>query len=298
MIAHPIRRMRGDNETRCPQPAGDPRIKIGVGPRPTARNRGSIVFNGPAMHFPLMNFILLPSTVDAPDPAALDSDLTRHASRPVARIWETSPALVMPRSYLRYPNVDAMRARFAARGLPVYVRNSGGGLVPQGPGIVNLSLAYPLLGPPGRWLEPVYLHLCTLLSEALAPLGVDAHPASVAGSFCDGQFNLACGQGGSTRKIAGTAQHWRINTSGDSGYTVLAHALLLVQPDLATIHRELNAFERALGSGRSYDVSKTTTVASLTEKGDDGDLMQRVRRQLHAVVTHASPPEVGAASGR
>lgn len=244
-----------------------------------------------------MNFILLPSTVDAPDPAALDSDLMRRASRPVARIWEMSSALVMPRGYLRYPNLDAVRARFATRGLPIYMRDSGGGLVPQGPGIVNLSLAYPLPGPPGRWLGPVYLHLCALLSEALVALGVDAHPASVAGSFCDGRFNLACGQGRNTRKIAGTAQRWRINTPGDSAYTVLTHALLLVQPDLTIIHCELNAFERALGSGRSYDVGKTTTVASLTGKGDDGDLMQRVRRQLHTVVARASPPEVGAASG-
>lgn len=239
-----------------------------------------------------MNFTLLENDVQARDPVAVDADLMRRASRPVARIWDTPPALVMPRAYRRYPKAETARARFAARGLPVYVRASGGGLVPQGPGILNLSLAYPLPGPMGRWVEPVYLHLCALLGAALTPLGIDARPAAVAESFCDGRFNLACGSGTEARKVAGTAQYWRVNAPRNPGYTVLAHALLLVQPDLVAVHRNLNAFERALESGRSYDPGKATSVANQIERGETGDLMQRVRQRLQTVVEHAAPPEI------
>lgn len=239
-----------------------------------------------------MNFTLIENGAQARDPVAVDADLMQHASQPVARIWDTPPALVMPRAYLRYPKAETARAQFAARGLPVHVRASGGGLVPQGPGILNLSLAYPLAGPMGRWMEPVYLHLCVLLRAALAPLGIDAHPTAVVGSFCDGRFNLACGTGAGVRKIAGTAQYWRINAPRNSGYTVLAHALLLVQPDLAAVHHNLNAFERALGSGRTYDPAKATSVADQIDDAETGDLMQRLRQQLQTVVEHAAPPEI------
>ncbi|TAN10577.1 MAG: lipoate--protein ligase family protein [Burkholderiaceae bacterium] len=243
-----------------------------------------------------MTFTLLHDSAIVPDPIAVDTRLMQRASSPVAQIWGTSRALVMPRAYSRYPNVDAVRGRLAARGLPVYVRASGGGLVPQGPGILNVSLAYPLPGPVGHWVEPIYRHLCALLSLALAPFGIDARPAAVTGSFCDGRFNLAHGRGTDVRKIAGTAQYWRLNAARDSGYTVLAHALLLVQPDLAAIHRDLNAFEHAIHSGRSYDAGKTTSVAQLTAVDSAGDLMQRVRGNLSTAIERAEPPRITCAS--
>lgn len=242
-----------------------------------------------------MTFALLHGPHMVPDPVAVDSRLLRRATHPVARIWESPRALVMPRAYSRYAEVDAVRERFAARGLPVYVRASGGGLVPQGPGILNVSLAYPLVGSPGDWVEPVYLHLCGLLADALAPLGIEAHPAAVSGSFCDGRFNLACGNGNQIRKLAGTAQYWRLNGPPHASYTVLAHALLLVQPDLAAVHRDLNAFERAIHSGRRYDAGKTTSVARLVRAHEADDLMARVRGRLRALIESARPPRDPAA---
>lgn len=237
-----------------------------------------------------MSFTLLHRPHIAPDPVAVDSRLLQRAAQPTARIWESSRSLVMPRAYARYPEADAVRKRFAARGLPVHVRASGGGLVPQGPGILNLSLAYPLAGPPGQWVEPVYLHLCALLADALAPFGIDAHPAAVSGSFCDGRFNLACGAGGQARKLAGTAQYWRLNGPRQTGYTVLAHALLLVQPDLDAIHEDLNAFEQAIHSGHHYDARKTVSVAQLLGANEIDGLMARVRERLVVLVRSADPP--------
>src|SRR5260370_33494070 len=61
----------------------------------------------------------------------------------------------------------------------------------------------------GTLAEAIYLHLCGILAGALRTLGVDTHWQAVAGSFCDGRFNLAWGSADDARKIAGTAQYWR-----------------------------------------------------------------------------------------
>src|SRR5437870_8799003 len=60
----------------------------------------------------------------------------------LAHLWEGAPGFVVPRSYERLPRFAAARDRWAASGLPVQVRASGGGLVPQGPGVLNLTLAW------------------------------------------------------------------------------------------------------------------------------------------------------------
>jgi len=51
--------------------------------------------------------------------------------------------IVVPRSYRHKPSFAAARAALAADGLPVHIRLSGGGVVPQSPATVNLQLAYP-----------------------------------------------------------------------------------------------------------------------------------------------------------
>jgi hypothetical protein len=51
-----------------------------------------------------------------------------------------------------------------------------GGLVPQGPGIINLSLAWPVQQPLGEAAEPIYHSLCAVLQRTLARFGVASHP--------------------------------------------------------------------------------------------------------------------------
>lgn len=50
------------------------------------------------------------------------------------------------------------------------------GLVPQGPGIINLSLAWPVQQPLGEAAEPIYHSLCAVLQRTLARFGVASHP--------------------------------------------------------------------------------------------------------------------------
>jgi len=230
------------------------------------------------------------------DPVAAEDALLARAEALPAYLWEAPVSLVVPRSYRRHAALEAARARFAAEGCTVHLRPSGGGLVPQGPGILNLSLAYPVRGTPGEWSGTIYRHLCDLLREALGTFGVATHWQAVEGSFCDGRFNLAWGEGAAARKIAGTAQYWR-PLPAEPGlprrHAVLSHAVLLVDPDLAAAHARANAFEQAIASGRRYDAARTVSVAqALAAQGAPVPpaLMAHVRQALHAALAASQPP--------
>ncbi len=243
-----------------------------------------------------MNVRLLDAPDLTSDPIAAESALLDQLSQPVARLWQAPLSLVVPRNYCTQAGFEAVRARFAAQVCPVYVRPSGGGLVPQGPGILNLSLAYTVPARVAVRPEPVYLHLCELLRAPLAALGVPTHWQEVEGSFCDGRFNLACGDGAQARKIAGTAQYWR-RVRGDGRapghYAVLAHAVLLVDVDLEAAHERANAFEQALGTGRRYRVDRTTSVARMLGVSGGEDFRAELRQRLGDVVSRAQPPVLG-----
>ncbi|TLV14668.1 lipoate--protein ligase family protein [Klebsiella indica] len=185
-----------------------------------------------------------------------------RAGDAVAQLWQAPRGFVVPGSYRKFAALSTVSEQFSRRGWPIWLRRSGGGLVPQGPGIINLSLAWPLYQPLGEAAEPVYLFLCALLQRTLASFGVASHFQAVSGSFCDGRYNLACGEGEHARKIAGTAQYWR-PMPGGKGHVVLAHAVILLDADLQAAHLAANAFEARLGSGRIYRADKTVTLAEL-----------------------------------
>ncbi|AZG16158.1 lipoate--protein ligase family protein [Cupriavidus pauculus] len=237
-----------------------------------------------------------------PDPAEADPlqgelALLDHAARqgPVAQLWEAPLSLVIPRSYLRQPGIEAARADFAARGCPVWLRMSGGGLVPQGPGILNVSLAYAVPKGAATWMEPVYLHLCEVIAAGLRQVGVETHWQAVEGSFCDGRYNLAWGPGDAARKIAGTAQYWRrapadAQSPDGQRHLVLAHAILLVDADPEAINARANAFEAAIGSGRHYDPAKVVSVREAAGLTDASGLAARVSTAIQAAIAAAPPP--------
>lgn len=212
--------------------------------------------------------------------AALDGQAT-------AVLWTGQRALVAPLSYRRHATLDAACDASKARGWPVRLRRSGGGVVPQGPGILNVTLAYPCMGAAGDMAEPVYTHLCQLIAKALAGLGITAQAGSVQGSFCDGRFNLAVSHQGLVRKIAGTAQYWR-RAAGRQA--VLAHALLLVDTDPADLSAQANQFEDDLASGRHYHADALTSVAQCWQQAHAGmtqppDLSGALRHHLTTLLT-------------
>lgn len=171
-----------------------------------------------------------------------------------AHLWQSRQALVVTRGYTRLPGWTQACALSADAGWPVHVRGSGGGLVPLGPGVLNLSLAWR--AEPAAMIDPhgVYRDLCGALSLALARFGINAVPQEVEASFCDGRFNLAV----SGRKIAGTAQAWRRIGVHQA---VLAQAVIVVTADPDALTAIANRFEAVAASGRRYRAGALTSVA-------------------------------------
>lgn len=233
--------------------------------------------------------LLIPTNFFRPD-ARDDEALLERAGveGPVAAIWHTERSLVVPRSYRRYDGFEAACQRFAQEGWPVTVRQTGGGIVPQGPGIVNLSLAYSVDGPPMQHSEAGYLLICQLLAEALNAVGIEAFPAAVDGSFCDGRYNLAVQRAGAAVKIAGTAQSWRRKPGSKNAHLGLVHALVLIDTDTAAATHIANAFEAAIGSSQRYQAEKVVSAAELL--GRRRALPSYFEQALVSAVSRARPP--------
>jgi lipoate-protein ligase A len=196
---------------------------------------------------------------------------------PQAHLWHGVQGWSVPASYARVPGWAAWQARCSAAATPVHVRSSGGGLVPQGPGLWNLSLLWRADQAGPVQTDAVYQALCALLARTLAALGVLAAPQPVEGAFCDGRYNLAA----AGRKLIGTAQAWR-RLGGVS--VVLAHAVIVLDADPVALTAATNAFEEGLGQPRRYREQALTSVAAeaLRAGQPSGDWPQRLAQALRA----------------
>lgn len=192
---------------------------------------------------------LLISSRAGAQPLAIEQNLLDSAAvgEPAACVWEPGASLVVPSTYQRYERFPMLCERFERRGWPVSVRRSGGGLVPQDRGVVNVSLAWRTQADMATGTTRVYQALCALLQDAVDPFDIDLNAQAVSGSFCDGRFNLAM----DGRKVAGTAQYWQ--RLSQTEHVVLAHACLMVRADLTLLTHRANEFEGQLGSDRIYD---------------------------------------------
>lgn len=226
------------------------------------------------MTLPIFGFVTVHERPLADGIAAEADWMDRAAAsgRASAHLWRGEPALVVPRSCTTLAGWPA-----AAAAHRVLVRHSGGGVVPQGPGLLNLSLVWRALGSAPTGTEAVYRALCGELASSLARLGIAAAPQAVAGSFCDGRFNLAV----AGRKLAGTAQSWR-RVAGAP--VVLAHAVIVVDADPQALTDAANAFERHLGSGRQYRADALTSVALAWQQAHGGPPALDLQARLSAAL--------------
>ncbi len=229
--------------------------------------------------------------------AALAEAVARGASPPTFRLWEGAQALVVTRRQTRLPRFREAAAALAADGWPVIVRASGGEAVPHGAGILHLTLVLPRCDDAAAVsVETLYRALCAPLLAALSDLGIEAGFGEIPGAFCDGRFDLVA----EGRKLAGTAQRWAGGPAGAGarrGYA-LAHALLLVEPDLAAATAALNRFYALAGAARRVDAAACTTVRQcLGGAGPDG-LTEAVRSRIAAAVTASAPGLPAAVAGR
>ena len=203
-------------------------------------------------------------------PAALiqrDIDLAWTVARspsptsPLFRLWVNRPCLVTTRREAHLPDFQAAARAAAARGWPVFVRDSGGTTIPHVERSLHLSLILPRQEGAEPGTDQVYTFLCEPVREALVDLGVEAHYGIVANSFCDGRFNLVA-QG---RKVAGTSQRWKGGIPGHpvgEGF-ILAHMTLFVEGDLVEATEEVNRFLLEAGGEGGFDPGAVVTVAEL-----------------------------------
>ncbi|MBY4675022.1 lipoate--protein ligase family protein [Marinobacterium arenosum] len=175
-------------------------------------------------------------------------------------IWRCRQALVVPRSLARKPNFAAVGERLAAQGWPLVLRQTGGDLTPQAPGLINVALVFRQRRCEGA-IRDSYLRLCQPLIDALQSLGVQAYCASVQGAFCDGDYNLVV----DGRKLAGTAQRWRRlrTASGADEHAVLAQAVILADESLARLWQVGNQFYRLCEMPQRIDAGRHTSLAEL-----------------------------------
>lgn len=200
------------------------------------------------------------------------ADVAANGAGPSAFLWKSAaPTLVLPERFARAPGFDATAAACAASGWPVVPRRTGGGITPQGPGVLNLAIAFRAGTGRARTIRASYAAICEPLCEALAEFGITAAPAPVAGSFCDGDYNLAVGG----RKLVGTAQRWRADAC-------LAHALILTDIALAPAVAAVQRLSDGLGHDARFDPGLHCRLADLI--GGTGDPDARLAARLWPVL--------------
>ena len=208
----------------------------------------------------------------------LEMEMLNHAvasGTRLALIWQAeTPGLVLPERFTRDPLFEAAARSSAARDWPVVGRKTGGGITPQGPGVLNLALCFTACTGQSRAILPGYAKIVDPLRDAFARLGVTAEATPVEGSFCDGDYNLAV----DGRKLVGTAQRWR-------GHTCLIHALILTDIDLDPAVEAVATFSRELGHDTIFDASVHCRLADLIP--NIADLTKTTVTALDKTVTDA-----------
>lgn len=197
---------------------------------------------------------------------------------PAWMLWRTDPCIVVPRSLLNRPAFAAAAAASAARGWPVRLRDTGGGAVAQGPGVVNLSMAFSIGAGLQERIGASYRILCAPVMAMLRRRGIDGAYRAVSGTMCDGAYNIVVGD----RKLAGTAQRWRsLGRDRPGGHGVLAHLALFAELDHAGAAEAINALHADLGIEAGIDPSSHVNWAEI-EAPAGGETAAAMARELAA----------------
>lgn len=206
----------------------------------------------------------------APEGLAAEMDLLGAVAAgscgAAAFLWAArTPWLVLPERFSRTETYPKAAEACALAGWPVATRRTGGGITPQGPGVLNLALAFRVDPSKSRSIRESYAAICDPLVEGLGALGITSRAQPVAGSFCDGDYNLAV----AGRKIVGTAQRWRANTC-------LCHALILTEIDLPAAVAAVQKLSAGLGHADRFDEGAHGRLADLAGAAVGADLAGRI----------------------
>jgi len=199
-------------------------------------------------------------------------------------MWSANQCLVVPLKLSHHPDFAMAAQASAASGWPVHVRQTGGGVTPQGPGIINISLALANKTDSRLSITKSYQLLCNPMIAELKQLGVCAYCASVPEAFCDGDYNTVV----DGKKMVGTAQRHSRTKGKITHQAVFAHALILYKTDFEEITKQVNRLYSLMGLEQRFESSAHCSLASVCQHPDtlpskelfSHRLMQRYNAEL------------------
>ena len=175
-------------------------------------------------------------------------------------LWRTEPCIVVPRSHVNRPAFETAAAASAARGWPVHIRDTGGGAVAQGKGVVNLSMTFSIGASSRDRIGTSYRILCAPVMAMLRSRGICGAFRAVPGTMCDGAYNVVVGD----RKLAGTAQRWRsLGRDRPGEHAVLAHLAMFVNLDHVEAAESINALYADMGIEAGIEASSHINWAEI-----------------------------------
>ncbi|MEX0808885.1 MAG: hypothetical protein WD044_09150 [Dongiaceae bacterium] len=194
-------------------------------------------------------------------------------------IWSTHDCLVVPRLMESIAGFADARDAMARGGWPIHVRYTGGDIYPQGPGIVNLAIAFRLERGNFDRVGRAYAALCDPIVRGMQDLGIGAQCSLIDGAFCRGSHDIAI----AGQKIAGVAQRWRRAASPfELSEAVLVHAGLLCAGDVERLSAAVNRFYRACALDRKADPASHTTLFGKR----DATAVPRIARLVARIAHH------------
>jgi octanoyl-[GcvH]:protein N-octanoyltransferase len=195
-------------------------------------------------------------------------------------IWQPQASLTVTALEALLPRFENAAAGAARRGFPVHVRNSGGGCVCLGPGMLAISHLYCAAD---QGIERAYRDFAAKLLAAASRLRVALRLGPVTGAYGEGRYDLSCGG----LKLGGIAQ--RRSTSGAAA-RVWVHAVLAVEERAADYPLQVQAFYRDLQSERSAGPDFTTVLQRCVPPQKAADLTHRLREDLIRLFCLPAPP--------
>lgn len=200
--------------------------------------------------------------------------------RRISRIWRVETAIaISQKDRHRSNSFEAAETLYRMSGREVVIRASGGGVVPQGPGRINLSLIYSTME--RLSIDGSYDLICSIVENALAELGVVGERNALPGSFCDGRHNILV----DGRKLVGVSQKWRPSNNGMT--IVLAHAVILGNVSPLSVMDAAREFCDAAGLDVELDRNSCTSLLeqcrNIRPESIDDTLCAALTRACHQV---------------
>ena len=179
-------------------------------------------------------------------------------------VWEVAENVVVLPASSKWKATPALTKNMAKLGWQIEQRKTGGSPVPQAPGVLNLSMVYPWSCERDFSTSISYQLLIETLALWLSKYGINAQTGEVKGAYCNGAYNLSI----NNKKFIGTAQRISrtsiVNTNKKAG--VLAHAFILINPNIRHLIDAVNACYHQAGHGEIFSQKAMTSLQAYDAK--------------------------------